>query len=113
MEQPNDKINRFNGTGKIKTRGNNGQFFDFRFDIKNMILRGTTLKMRKEEDYILGVVVQAGEDTKIERNKVSIKREKMSKNEQNTRLSIVILALVVIVASLSLAIFELSYERSS
>ena len=59
-EQPNNRLHYFEGSLKLK-----GHPRGVPLDIKNMILRGSTVKNTK---WVIGVVVFTGPDTKLARN---------------------------------------------
>ena len=112
---PNPHMYEFNGVMNIQSNQLNEELlntqntsaFSFSLEYNNLLLRGSSLK---NTDYIYGLIVNAGHNTKIMLNS-SQARSKQSKVSQmmNSQLYIVIIIELIICFSLSL-LFSISHH---
>lgn len=85
-ENPNDRIYKFEGVFQAMSGHN------YSLSADNMLLRGSSLK---NTDYVYGLVVYTGHDTKIMLNSTSA-RNKFSRNEKMTNIQVLLIFIVQI-----------------
>lgn len=101
-DEPNDQLYDYKGVMKVHVR--NSQYsYTYDLDYNQFMLRGSSLKITQ---WVYGIVVYTGSDTKIKKNHQSKTVMKKSKMEQQTNNLTLVLFIVQFLLSAVGAMFS-------